>query len=290
MIGGMGSGTVIVAILSHRDPPMLSRLVGRVLEGERTVAVVHHDPRGEPHLLQESDRVRLVPDPAPCDWGRMSLALGMYHCIASARALVPDLEWVLLVSGQDYPAQHLLATERFLAASDADVLMRHFEVSPRPQPDETPWQARCRERYLHRLRIPGTRRSLPAPRRPPFDSTLRLHVGDMWVNLRRAAIDHLIHQFQRSPEVVRYLSRCPVPDEALIPTLMLSGQPGLVVANERRRYIRWVEGRPHPETLDRSDYDDIRRSGAFFARKVDPAVSAQLLDDLDAAQREVPGR
>jgi hypothetical protein len=290
MIAGMGSGTVVVAILSHRDPPLLSRLVDRVLEGQRTVAVVHHDPRGEPHRLQESDRVRLVQDPAPCDWGRMSQALGMYRCIAGARSLVPDVEWVLLVSGQDYPAQSMSATERFLADSDADALMRHFEVPPTAQPGETAWQRRCRQRYLRRVRIPLSRRSVPAVRRHPFDETYRLHIGDTWVNLRRPAIDHLIEQFERRADVRRYLDRCSNPDEALIPTLMLNGATEMRVVGERRRYIRWVEGRPHPETLDLSDYEDIRRSGDFFARKVDSAVSAQLMDALDASHREIPGR
>jgi hypothetical protein len=71
---------------------------------------------------------------------------------------------------------------------------------------------------------------------------------------------------------------------------MLNGATELRVVGERRRYIRWVEGRPHPETLDLSDYEDIRRSGDFFARKVDSAVSAQLMDALDASHREIPGR
>src|SRR3954470_4496683 len=111
----MRPGAVVVAILSHRDAPLLHRLVGRVLEGERTVAVVHHDPRGERHGLTESDRVRLVPDPQPVEWGRMSQALAMYRTMESATRLVDDAEWVLLISGQDYPAQPLTDTERFLA-------------------------------------------------------------------------------------------------------------------------------------------------------------------------------
>lgn len=286
MLRLMGSGSVVVAILSHRDPPLLHRLVDRVLEGERTVAVVHHDPRGEPHGLQESDRVRLVPDPAPCDWGRMSQAVGMYRCISAARALVPDVEWALLISGQDYPAQSLSATERFLADSNADALLRYFEVSPTPQVGETAWQSRCRERYLRRIRVPFSRRSVPGVRRQLFGEAYPLYIGDTWVNLRRPAIDHLVDQFGRHADVRSYLSRCSNPDEALIPTLLLNGQTSLRVISERRRYIRWVEGRPHPETLDSSYLDAIRDSGDFFARKVDSVVSATLLDHLDAIQNE----
>src|SRR4051812_24367865 len=86
----MRGGTVVVAILSHRDAPLLHRLVGRVLEGEQAVAVVHHDPRGEPHGLTESDRVRLVPDPIPVQWGRMSVVEAMYRTIEAAVTMIDD--------------------------------------------------------------------------------------------------------------------------------------------------------------------------------------------------------
>ena len=62
------------------------------------------------------------------------------------------------------------------------------------------------------------------------------------------------------------------------------------MVNQRRRYITWVEGQPHPETLGSSHLSAILGSGDFFARKVDPVESAQLMDRLDAAQREASGR
>ena len=86
----MGTGTVVVAVLSHRDPPLLERLVGRILEGDDTVVVLHHDPRGKPHGLRPRDRLVLVPDPRPCDWGRMNLARAMLRCLDVSRQAGPD--------------------------------------------------------------------------------------------------------------------------------------------------------------------------------------------------------
>jgi hypothetical protein len=211
----------------------------------------------------------------------MNLAEAMFHVMADAVRQVPDLDWLLLVSGQDYPAQSLLHTEAQLAATDADAMLRFFPVPDDPADDVIPWQARCRQRYLRRLRIPGNRRSAPFPRRPPFGPDLRLYIGDMWANLSRPAVEHLLEQHRTQTAVRRYLSWCSVPDEALLPTLLLNGSDQLRVVAERRRFIRWVEGHPHPEILTRSDAEAIAASGDYFARKVDLGRSAELLDWLD---------
>jgi hypothetical protein len=280
-------GPVVVAVLSHRDPPLLRRLVDRILEGDRTVALVHHDPRGEPHGLTVHDRVHLVPDAAPCDWGRMSLAEAMLRCLRAGLEAVPVLEWLLLTSGQDYPAQHLRRTEQELDLQTADVLLRHFRVTDDPAEDVHPWQARCRRRYLHRMRVPGGRRSVPFPRRSPFGHGTDLYVGDMWVNLRAAAVHHVLEQQTRLPQVSSYLSRCSVPDEALLPTLLLNDADHLRVADNGRRWIRWIEGQPNPELLRVEDVAAVSRSGAWFARKVDSGRTPEVLDLLDERAREV---
>lgn len=281
----MPPGPVVVAVLSHKDPPLLQRLVGSVLDGERSVALVHHDPRGEPHGLVESDRLRLVPDPQPCAWGRMNFAVAMVRVVECALDAVPDLSWVLLVSGQDYPAQPMRVTEAELAHEDSDALMRHFQVTDDPDDDVHPWQARCRQRYLHRLRLPGNRRSVPWPRHHPFRDGIGLFVGDTWPNLGARAARHLIEQNERLPQVRRYLSRCASPDEALLPTLLLNDADDLLVRNERRRMIKWPPHAAHPKTLDETDADEVLESGDFFARKVDSRQSAVLLDRLDRAFR-----
>jgi hypothetical protein len=280
------SGPVVVAVLSHRDPALLHRLVNRILEGDNTVALVHHDPRGEAHGLTPSDRLLLVPDPQPCDWGRINLAQAMLRCLQVGLDAVPDLEWLLLTSGQDYPAQHLRLTEQDLATVDADAMLRWFAVPDDPADDVHPWQARCRRRYLHRMRIPGDHRSVPFPRWHPFRRGTDLYIGDMWVNLRAPAVHHVLEQRERLARVESYLARCSVPDEALLPTLLLNDAQHLRILPERRRYIRWVEGRPNPELLTVDDVAAMQGAGDYFARKVDSVRTPEVLDLLDARARD----
>lgn len=277
----MPEGPVVVAVLSHRDPGLLRRLTTSVLTGERTVVLVHHDPRGEPHGLAEHDRLRLVPDPEPCAWGRMNFAEAMVRTVRSALTVFPELSWVLLVSGQDYPAQSLRDTEAYLATEDSNALLRHFRVSVDPAEDVHPWQANCRQRYLRRLRLPGTHRSVPFLRHHPFHDGTELFIADTWLNLDAAASRHLVEQYDRMTTVRRYLSHCSNPDEALVPTLLLNDADNLRIRNDRKRFIEWGPRAAHPATLVASDLERIVASGDFFARKVDGIASSDLLDRLD---------
>lgn len=275
------SGPLVVVVLAHRDPPLVHRLVDRVTEGTNTIAAVHYDPRGPELALRGSDSVLLVPDPQPCNWGGMDLAQTMLRSIDFASRAVPDLSWVLLVSGQDYPCRSMAAMEEELRTSTADAYLRWFKVGPDPSEDVHPWQARTRRRYLHRRRLPGSHRSVPFPRRPPFRDGTHLYVGDMWVNLRAPAVAHVLDQRGRLGRIEKYLSRSSIPDEALLPSLLLNDAEHLVVVNDRRRYIRWIEGQPHPEFLTVADVPQISASTDFFARKVDSARTSEVLDRLD---------
>lgn len=277
----MSTGPVVVAMLTHRDPPQLHRLIRRVHEGRNTVALVHHDPRGVPHGLAPGDRTLLVPDPAPAQWGRISLARAILRMCEETRRRVPDFSWMLLVSGQDYPAQPLPAIEDQLAGATADAFVRWLPIPARRADDTDPWQRRCRARYLRRMRVPASHRSVPWPRRTPFHDGLRPYIGDAWVNLNARAVDHVLAQRARLPQVEEYFSWCSVPDEALLTTLLVNGSDQLTIDPDHKRYIRWTHGQPHPHLLGLGDVPAITASGAFFARKFDAARDPAALDRLD---------
>ncbi len=276
----MRSGPVVVVMLTHRDPPLVQRLVDRVCQGDDVAVVVHHDPRGPELGLRPSSQVHQVAEPVAASWGRIGLARAVLTALSTARTAVPELSWALVVSGQDYLSRPMAEVEQELRSTDQDAFLRWFPIGE-PADDVIAWQARCRSRYLHSRRLPGSVRHVPAPRRHPFRDGLGLFVADMWPNLSAAALDHVLVQRRRRPEIERYLATCQVPDEALVPTLLLNDRGGLRVCDEGRRFIRWTPGAPHPETLTAADEDAIRASDSFFARKVDPVRSAGLMDRLD---------
>jgi hypothetical protein len=282
-----------VVVLSHRGPAQVARLVSRLQDGCDTVVAVHHDPRGEPLRLRASSSVALVPDPQPSPWGRLGLVTAMRRSLEWMRSNVPELSWVLVISGQDYPIRTMASIEAELAGACCDAFLRHFRVDGDPAEDVHRWQARTRRRYLYYRRLPGSARSfrLPWARRHPFHDEFRLYAGDQWVDLSARAVHKVLDSPLNGP-LLRYLRRAPIPDEAWLGTVALNGQPELTVINERRRYIRWPGGGSfHPAVLGPDDLPALRVSNAFFARKIDLTAwpeACDVLDDLARERKEPP--
>ena len=284
----MARNRVVVGMLTHRDPDQVIRVVDRLVQDSRVTVIVHHDPTG-PRLLPSHERMRVLATASPAPWGSMGVARAQLKVVRAAAETVPDAEWLVLISGADYPAMHPTRMVDLLMESRRDAYVRWFRSDLPPSEDVHPWQARTRSRYMRRLRLPGTHRSMPFPRRHPFRGGTGLYVGDLWVNLNRNSMEHVLRQLEQRPELVRYFSRCSVPDEALLPTLLLNGSETLDVEADHRRYIRWRQGSPHPETVTEADVPQILASGAFFARKMDPSLSGAAMDALDEAISPPPG-
>lgn len=284
----MGDGPVAVVVLSHREPGQVARLVDRITQGTNAVAVVHHDPTGEPLSLRPSSSVAVIPDPVACRWGRLSIVQAQWKALRFVRDNVPDFSWVLLVSGQDYPIRSMASIEAELAASPHDAYLRHFPVGD-PADDVVAWQALTRRRYLRKRRLPGTHRSVPLPfaRRHPFRDGVGLYVGDMWFNLSATAVHRMFEAEALADRLMRYLRFAPIPDEAFICSLALNVRPALDVAPDSKRFISWRERQAHPDTITAAHLDRLRESDAFFARKVDVRAHPEvpdLLDELAAAR------
>jgi len=283
-----GRGTVAVLVLSHRAPAQVARLVSRLQSGRDTFVAVHHDPNGEPLQLPASSTMALIPDPVPCPWGQMGILVAIRKSLAWLRSNVPGLSWVLIISGQDYPIRTVASIEDELATAPCDAFLRHLRVDGDPADDVHRWQATVRRRYLYRWRPPGTVRSIPLPwqRRHPFHDGFKLYAGEQWVNLSARAVDKALDSPLNVP-LWRYLRRVANADEAWLGTVLLNGEPELVVVNDRRRYIRWPGGGvTHPAVLGPADLPALRESDAFFARKVELAAWPEAFDTLDALAEE----
>lgn len=243
--------------------------------------MVHHDPRGPVLDLPSSERVHLVPDAAPANWGGMGVAEAQLRVVRFAVEQVPAASWVLVASGQDYPVHHMRSIEDELRDTPADAFVRHFRADGNPADDVHPWQARTRQRYLRRRVLPGTHRSIPMWRRHPFGADTSLWVGDLWVNLNARAARHVLDQYERRRDLVRYFATTSIPDEALLPTLLLNDSPELNVVADHRRHIEWSSGAAHPDLLTVRHLPTLATSSAFFARKFDASVDVEVLDRLD---------
>jgi Core-2/I-Branching enzyme len=305
------STSVVYLIASHTNASQVERLVRRLRAAAPLgQVVIHHDPTGEPldrHGLSALPRVQFIPDARPVRWGdvsHMDMVLSSFDWLV--RTL--DFDWVVMLSGQDYPVRPLGELERFLASTSFDGFIEGVPVEAPSRGARILARGvdEFTSRYFYRyvgLHLPrGTRRILarawptrlvrvlPSGEvrlglpclRLPFTRELRCHHGSDWYTLSRRCVEILSRVPTERRRLWRHYARTFMPVES-IPHTVLHSQPGLRLSDDNMRYLSWpTKPSPHPDVLRLGDLERITASGAFFARKFDERTDSAVLDVLDA--------
>jgi hypothetical protein len=128
-------------VFSHTNPDQVRRLANTICRhSPRGRVVIHHDG-SQPALsssgFADAARVSVVPRPLPVRWGDFSFVQAFLH---STEWILRDIDfdWLVTISGMDYPIQPLSRFETLLASSGADGFFRYFAVlEPGHWPENT---------------------------------------------------------------------------------------------------------------------------------------------------------
>ena len=302
---------VAYLVQSHAHPALLARLVRTLRAGSDGTILVVHDASRSP--LDESvlagTGARVVQRTTPVVRGDFSMLDPYFEGAARLLAGRDPFDWLVYLSGQDYPVRPIPTIEADHASSGADGFLAHWDVEGAASP-WPPRRARQRYRYqyarlpdalapwlallrpleavapLHVYRTYGAWVGWPA-RRTPFTATFRCFGGWMWQSLRRRCVEYLLARLAADSGLVSYYRRTAVPDESFAATVLVnSGQFRFV--NDNRRFADTAE-RPHghARSLVEADLAELTDGRYDFARKAEPGTSDALLDELD---RRVHGR
>ncbi|HWK28857.1 MAG TPA: beta-1,6-N-acetylglucosaminyltransferase [Solirubrobacter sp.] len=266
---------VAYLILSYTLPELAARLVATLRAGSPdAVVAVHHDDRRT--TLGPVDALRIPP--VPIEWGHGSQLAAVLRALRWLRERAA-FDWVVLLSGQDYPIRPVGEIEAELLGADVDAFIQHAPVAPLRAQDEFVRRYRYRWRpgsarlarldpLIHVRRLPsGTYVGLPA--RPP----LPLYHGSDWFTLSARAVDALL---TAPAPVVDHFLHTIVPTEGFAATVLASS--GLRLRDDDRRFAQFAPGSANPHVLGVDDLGAALATGGHFARKFEDLA---VLDELD---------
>ena len=248
----------------------------------------------------------MLRDEIDVEWGEYShleMLLGAMALIKRER----DPDWLVVISGQDYPLRPAAEIESRLDASTEDAFLGQpwpLATDRMPGPPEDEFFMRYAYRHVRapmgiprlprRLRPLAYARELP-PRvgvrraRLPFGPHRRCFVSGDWPLLSRRAVGALLRAARADAPLMRYYRRTVAASESFFATVLMNA-PGLKVSGDDRRYVRFAPGAANPDVLTRADLPELFASGAQFARKFDAGVDAGVLDALDEHRRSASPR
>jgi len=303
-------------IVSHTNPAQVVRLVKTIrLNSPDSYVLIHHDYSSsalDRSLLQQMENVHVLEKYLPVTWGEFSLVEMELYCIDWLLKRAIPFDWLVLLSGQDYPIKPLAEIEHFFKNTEYDGFMEYFPaITPPAKPTEfgLKWKqdTGLKRFFYHYYKLPSTsvlnsvffklgrifnkRQSvatLLADRNgsklgirctsTPFSDNFSCYAGSQWHALSYGCIQY-IHDFvQQHPDFVNYYRRTVIPDESFFQTILLNN-PTLKIFNDHQRYIIWDGSKP--ALLRVNDFDRLINSGRHFARKFDMAQDQEILDLLD---------
>ena len=299
-----GLPTVGFALLTHDRVADATRLV-RTLTAtyDEPPIAWHHDPRnGAVPTRDLPANATLIDPPVATQWAHFSVVEAALKCFGELYGRDSGPDWCALVSGSDYPVRSGDVARAMLAETDADVYGSVYELAS--PADLEPWLKNRFDRYRRRRlgipgvgRVPGLRRLQVTVSSPPlgwplfpFTKGRTCWTGSTWFVANRRAIRAALDLRSRWPQLTRYYARrahereqhlsVHCPDESYFHTLFGNCRE-LRWSNGASHYADWTAGGPHPATLTEADLPQMLESSALFARKFDPRVDRNVLDELD---------
>lgn len=277
-------------ISSYKYPEQLGRLVRRLSTPTASFSI--HVDRKTPSSVframvaetEDVPNVRFLPRHVS-HWG------GFGHVKATLKGLADVIEhgvafdYVVLLTGQDYPLRSAFAIEAYLGEANGRSFMNHW---PLPH---APWGPRGGlERLQDWHAVTFFRLHLALPLRRTLPGGLVPYGGGAYWCLSRQVAEY-VHDFVlRNPAYVRFFEHALIPDEHFFQTIVLNSPLRNTVVNDNLRFIDW-SSEPAPAILRVSDFPALVESGKLFARKFDSTVDSRILDMLDHhSESELDGR
>lgn len=308
-------------ITSHKNPNQVVRLVNTIKQScHDATVVIHHDPKGHSLTFTEfykADDIYLLENPVSVGWGEFSVVESELYGIDWLIQQNINFDWLVLLSGQDYPLRPLIELDNQVSCTSYDGFLEYFPIE---NPPDTVWNwdsSSGIDRYyyyyltvnpalkplffkLYRLvnwqpwlRVKAGRFGAKLAfrrRKPIFSDTFHCYAGSQWHTLNYKCIRYIYDFIQSHPEIVEYYRHTMVPDESFFQTILVNNS-NLKLCNDNSRYIAWEP--PYPAIMQSKDFNRLISSEKFFARKFDTAIDTDILDQLDlhlgiTSQKAIP--
>lgn len=264
------SNMIAHLILVHSKPEQLRRLVNKLIYKD-DVVFIHVDLKSDLSVfeaaLRNTTNIFFVQSRVDIKWGSYEMVEATINGFKEIISSGLNVDFVNLLSGQDYPLKSMLEFHKFLSENQGRAFMHCLNI-------ENEWTEalfRIKEYTFNNWNFPGHYRlqqliNFVLPERKMPDGMIA--VGrSQWFTISLKHVIFLVNRLELNPSLVRFFKRTWAPDEFIFQTLLFNSSFKEDIIGENLRYIDWSEGKENPKLLTTEDFNKMISSGNFFARK-----------------------
>lgn len=278
-------------ILAHKNIDQLARMIN-ALAHENVTFFLHIDSKAsfneEDFLasLKSNVDMYLLEPRVSMTWGGFRLVETTIHLLSLCLDNC-DADYISLISGQDFP----LRPHNELCAHLQTNYGKEF-VDHQPVPDNIYWNGYFgTTRYekfwmVDEIGINNSKilvnRQLAEGIFRKFPYEMKPYGGSQWFTITSKCARYILDFLNNHPDYLPFFRFTLVPDEIFFVSIVANSDFKDRIINNNLRYIDWHSGPEHPRLLTDTDYNLMKQSGSFFARKFENFHDSNILDILEA--------
>ncbi len=277
---------IIYIISAYKYPEQLIRLILR-LNTEKNHFFVHIDKKTSAEIYNQiSERLSPFPNVVflerhKCYWGDFGHVSATIKGIKEIYNKKLYFDYVILLTGQDYPIKSNSQIENFLKETEKKSFIKHFQI-----PCEYWYKGgfdrieRWHFRFFNKpLAFPNKYLEFPVKRQ--FPKGFKPFGGFSYWCLSRECVEYIQNFLNQNREFLDFFKYVLIPDEIFFQTILLNSPLKENIINDDLRYIKWRPRTPNPLILGKNDFEEMIKSSNLFARKFDLTQDADVLDMID---------
>jgi len=283
-----------ILIIAHGNFRHLMRLISHI--DSNCQVYIHLDrkwvlSKQEYDTLSQFPTVKGIFSRYRINWGGFNMLKTALYLLKKA-VCDKEIQYFHLLSGQDYPIRPVTEFTKFIEENNGKEFLE-YHILPYHGWDNGTYR-RYEYFFFHDLfnfKTTKGRRWINKAlqfqmkwnikRRIPHHFE-KLYGGCCWFSLSRDCIKYVLEYTHKYPAFYRWLKYTFVPEETYFHSVVLNSPFKINVVNRSLRYVDWrFRNGNCPANLDESDYEALRTSDAFFARKFTKEISAELINLID---------
>lgn len=276
---------IAIIILAHHNPEQLTVLINHLKSDFDLFVQIDKKSNLKINELPIAKNIYYFKE-IEVHWGGFSQVFSMYSILRKAY-LKQKYDNYIYISGDDFPIKSNLSIKTFFKKHNNNIFMY---ANPLPIVTwgfnkgfdrlDRYWYMKFNSRkfakIFARLTLYFQRLFFIKNKRFP----IKYYAGSNWVNLTNKSVNYIFEFLQNNPSYFKKLKYSRATDEIWIQSILMNSQFKDYVINYDLRYIDWNKGPDFPRTLDLTDYNEIIKSDALFARKFNLKKNKEIITKL----------